>query len=91
MDFISYFKEDLKVLFLDTKAIAFLVCYWSELGDKVGMRYLASTFSGHTSPDHVQEMVMDVLESSNVSIENLANLSTDGQNINKGLHQKLNQ
>ena len=53
MDFISYFKEDLKVLFLDTKAIAFLVCYWSELGDKVGMRYLASTFSGHTSPDHV--------------------------------------
>ena len=89
MDFICYSKAEF--LFLGTKAMWFPVCCLSELRDKVATRYLTSTFFGHISADHLLEIVMDILESSNVSTGCPANLSTDGSNINKGLHQMLNQ
>lgn len=53
----------------------------NELEDKVLMRYLIFTYFEHISADYLQEMVMDALESSNILIDRLANLSTEGSNI----------
>ena len=39
------------------------------------------TYFEHISADYLQEMVMDALESSNILIDRLANLSTEGPNI----------
>ena len=73
------------------KQCDFLVQYWSEKEDQVVTRYLTSTFFAHTSADEMQKMVLDILESCDISIDKFANLSTDGPNINKGLHQRLDQ
>ena len=69
----------------------FLVRFWSEKEDQVVTRYLTSTFFAHTSADELQKMVLSILESCAISIDKFANLSTDGPNINKGLHRRLDQ
>ena len=73
------------------KQCDFLVRFWSELEDQVVTRYLTSTFFAHTSADELQKLVLNILESREISIDKFANLSTDGPNINKGLHQRLDQ
>ena len=55
------------------------------------MKYITSTFSAHTSSDHLTEMVFDVLNSCDIPVGKFENLSTDGPNINKGLHNRLNK
>ena len=73
------------------KQCDFLVRFWSELEDQVVTKYLTSTFFAHTSADELQKMVLNILESCEISTDKFANLSTDGPNINKGLHQRLDQ
>ena len=73
------------------KQCDFLLRFWSELEDQVVTRYLTPTFFAHTSADELQKMVLKILESCEMSIDKFANLSTDGPNINKGLHQRLDQ
>lgn len=53
----------------------------NELEDKAQTRYLIFTYFEHISADYLQEMVMDALESSNILIDRLANLSTEGPKI----------
>ena len=73
------------------KQCDFLVRFWSELEDQVVTRYLTSTFFAHTLADELQKMVLNILELCEISIDKFANLSTDGPNSNKGLHQRLDQ
>ena len=73
------------------KQCDFLVRFWSELEDQVVTRYLTSTFCARTSADELQKMVLNILESCEISIDKFANLSTDGPNISKGLHRRLDQ
>ena len=49
------------------------------------------TFFAHTSANDLQKMVNNVLESSNISVQKMASLSTDGCNINKALHKRLDE
>ena len=73
------------------KQCDFLVRFWSELEDQVVTRYLTSRFFAHTSADEQQKMVLNILESCEISIDKFANLSTYIPSINKGLHQRLDQ
>ena len=73
------------------KQCDFLVRFWSELEDQVVTRYLTSTFFAHTSADELQKKVLNILKSSEISIDKFANLSTDGNNNNMELHQRLDQ
>ena len=73
------------------KQCDFLVRFWSELEDQVVTRYLTSTFFAHTSADELQKMVLNILKSCEIYTDKFANLSTDGNNINMGLHQRLDQ
>ena len=50
---------------------------------------MTSRLFAHTSADHLQELVFDVLKSSDISLDHFANLSTDGLNINIGLHRRF--
>ena len=69
----------------------FLIRYWSESEDSVSTRYITSTFFAHTSANDLQEMMNNVLESSNISAEKMASLSTDDPNINKVLHKRIDE
>ena len=44
---------------------------------------------GHTSADHLKDLVMEVMDECDILVEKFANLSTDGPNINIGLHNRL--
>ena len=67
------------------KQCDFLICYWSESEDSVSTRYIIQLFFVHTSANDLQEMVNNALESSNISAQKMASLSTDGPNTNKAL------
>ena len=71
------------------KQCDFLVRYWSPAEDEVCTKYITSRLFAHTSADHLQELVFDVLKSSHISHDHFANLSTDGPNINISLHRRL--
>ena len=73
------------------KQCDFLIRYWSKSEDNVSTRYIASTFFAHTSANDLQEIVNNVLESSNISAQEMASLPTDGLNINKALHRRLDE
>ena len=51
----------------------------------VSTRYIIQLFFVHTSANDLQEMVNNALESSNISAQKMASLSTDGPNTNKAL------
>ena len=53
--------------------------------------YVTSTFFAHTSTNDLQKMVNNVIESSNISAQKMASLSTDGPNIKKALHKRLDE
>ena len=75
-----------------TKKCDLLVRYGSEEEDQVITRYLTSTFFAHTSADELQKMVLiNTLESCNITTDKFANLSKDGPSINKGLYRRLHQ
>ena len=65
--------------------------FWSKSEDSVNTRYITSTFFAHTSANDLQEIVNNVLESSNISAQEMASLPTDGLNINKALHKRLDE
>ena len=44
---------------------------------------------GHTSAEHLMKLTLDVLEKRSLPAKTFANISTDGPNINKFLHKKL--
>ena len=44
---------------------------------------------GHTSAEHLVGLVLEIAEECSLSLPLFANLSTDGPNINKSLHTKL--
>ena len=71
------------------KQCDFLCRYWSENSDEVTTRYLTSTFFGHTTSEAMRDMVTDIFKNCGIEISKFANLSLDGPNINKGLHQRL--
>ena len=54
------------------KQCDFLIRYWSKSEDSVSTRYIASTFFAHTSANDLQEIVNNVLESSNISAQKMA-------------------
>ena len=43
----------------------------------------------HTSAEHLMQLTLDVLEECSLPAEKFANVSTDGPNINKSFHKKL--
>ena len=57
--------------------------------DEVCTRYIPSKMFGHTSPEHLIQLTLDVLEECSLPAERFANISTDGPSINKSLHKKL--
>ena len=63
--------------------------YWSEKLNEVCTRYVTSKMFGHTSADHLKDLVMEVMDGCDIPVEKFANLSTDGPNINIGLHNRL--
>ena len=71
------------------KQCEFLVRYWIPAEDEVYTKYITPWLFAHTSADHLQELVFDVLKSSHISLDRFANLSTGGPNINIGLYQTL--
>ena len=71
------------------KQCDFLIRYWSPSEDEVCTRYSDSRLFAHTSADHLKHLVFDVFNSSHISYDHFANLSTDGPNINIGLHRRL--
>ena len=71
------------------KQCEFLVRYWNPAEDEVCTKYITSQLFAHTSADHLQELVFDVLKSNHISLDCFTNLSTDGLNINIGLHRRL--
>ena len=73
------------------KQCDFLICYWRESEDSVSTNYVTSTFFPPHFSKSFQEMVNNVLESSNISAQKMARLSTDGPNINKALHTRLDE
>ena len=44
---------------------------------------------GHTSAEHLMQLTLVVLEECSLVAEKFANILTDGPNINKSLHKKL--
>ena len=58
--------------------------------DEVSTRYITLKIFGHTSAEHLMQLTLDVLEDWSLPAEKFTNISTDGPNINKSLHQKLN-
>ena len=73
------------------KQCDFLICYWRESEDSVSTNYVTSIFFSPHFSKSFQEMVNNVLESSNISAQKMARLSTDGPNINKALHTRLDE
>ena len=71
------------------KQCDFLLRFWSEKSDQVDTRYLNSKLFGHTSAEHLKELVIGVLNECNIEMERFAHLSTDGPNITKSLHKLL--
>ena len=58
---------------------------------KSWMKFVQDTSKmlGHTSAEHPMQLTLDVLEECSLLAEKFANISTDGPNINKSLHKKL--
>ena len=73
------------------KQCDFLCRYWSEASDEVSTSYVTSTFFAHTSSEALKDIVLHVFSTSDIEIDRFANLSVDGPNINKGLHQPLDK
>ena len=71
------------------KQYEFLVRYWSPAEDEVCTKYATLWLFAHTSAHYLQELVLGVLKSSHIPLDRFANLSTDGPNINIGLHRRL--
>lgn len=71
------------------KQCDFIVRFWSDRQDEVCTRYLTSKMFGHTSADHLKDLVMEVVDDCDLPVTRLANISTDGPNINVGLHKRL--
>ena len=63
------------------KQCGFLVHYWSPAEDDI-----TSQLFPHTSADHLQELLFDVMKSSHISLDHFANLSTGGPNLNIDLY-----
>ena len=68
------------------KQCEFLVRYWIPAEDEI---CTICTLFAHTSADHLQGLVFHILKSSHISLDGFTNLSTDGPNINIGLHRRL--
>ena len=71
------------------KQCDFSIQYWSEELDEVWTRYITSKMFVHTLAEHLMQLTLDVLEECSLAVEKIANISTDGPNINKSLHKKL--
>ena len=71
------------------KQCDFSIQYWSEELDEVWTRYITSKMFVHTLAEHLMQLTLDVLEECSLAVEKIANISTDGLNINKSLHKKL--
>ena len=71
------------------KQCHFLIQYWSEELNEICTRYVTSKMFGHTSVEHLMQLTLDVLDECSLLLEKFANISTDGPNINKSLHRKL--
>ena len=71
------------------KQCDFLIHYWSEELDEVCTRYITSKMFGHTSAKHLLGLTLDVLEEYSLPAEKVANISTDGPNLNKSFHKML--
>ena len=71
------------------KQCDFLVRYWSEDSNEVCTRYVTFKMFGHTSAEHLVGLVLEIAEECSLPLPLFANLSTDGPNINKSLHTKL--
>ena len=52
------------------------------------IHYIKDVF-GHTSAEHLMQLTLDILEECPLLVEKFANIPTDGTNINKSLHKKL--
>ena len=71
------------------KQCDFSIQYWSEELDEVWTRYITSKMFVHTLAEHLMQLTLDVLEECSLAVEKIASISTDGLNINKSLHKKL--
>ena len=70
------------------KQCDFIIRYRSEKKGEVGNKYLTSKMFGHTSADHLKTLVVEVMDECELDEGRLSNLSMDGPNINKSLHNK---
>ena len=67
------------------------VCYWSEVGNGVKIKYLTSVMSGHANAQDVVTEIFKALEKSAIPLKLILSLGMDGPNVNKSIMKKINQ
>ena len=65
-----------------------LVCYWSEVDNRVKIKYLTSIMFGHAKvPDSVTQ-IFKSLEKLAIPLKLMLSLGMDGPNVNKSILNK---
>ena len=72
------------------KQMDLLVCYWSEVDDRVKVTYLMSIMFGHAKVPDVVAEILKSLEKLAIPLKLMLFLGMDGPNVNKSILNKLN-
>ena len=70
-----------------------LICYWCQNNEEVSVRFLKAFQFGHATADIVSEALFGLEEDTEerLPLKNLISISSDGPNVNKSIHRKLNE
>ena len=72
-----------------------LIRFWSSIEGEVSVRFLKAVHFGHATADIVSEALLELGDGDdpevNLPMKNLISLSSDGPNVNKSIHRKINE
>ena len=68
-----------------------LVCYWSEVENRVEIKYLTSIMFGHAKALDVVTEIFKSLEKLAIPLKLMLYLGMDGPNVNKSILNKINE
>ena len=72
------------------KQMDLLVCYWSEVDNRVKVTYLTSIMFSHAKVPDVVAEILKSLEKLAIPLKLMLSLGMDGPNVNKSILNKLN-
>ena len=67
------------------------VCCWSEVDNRVKIKYLTSVMFGHAKAPDVVTEILKSLEKMVIPLKLMPSHGMDGQNVNKSILNKINE